>query len=89
MLAMGYTDALRTLNPQTRDVFTFWDYFRQNFQRNKGIRIDHFLLSPALAPPPASLRGRQNPPRPGQTQRPHPRPAYLGRRLIATGITVL
>lgn len=50
MLQMGYVDALRTLNPGKPEVYTFWDYFRQNFQRNKGIRIDHFLLSPALAP---------------------------------------
>ncbi len=50
MLAMGYVDALRTVNPGTPEVFTFWDYFRQNFQRNRGVRIDHFLLSPALAP---------------------------------------
>ncbi len=50
MLQMGYTDALRTLNPETPELYTFWDYFRQNFQRNKGIRIDHFLLSPTLAP---------------------------------------
>ena len=50
MLAMGYTDALRALNPTTPDLFTFWDYFRQNFQRNRGIRIDHFLLSSALVP---------------------------------------
>ena len=50
MLAMGYVDALRAVNPGTPEVFTFWDYFRQNFQRNRGVRIDHFLLSPALAP---------------------------------------
>ncbi len=50
MLQMGYTDALRTLNPGVAELYTFWDYFRQNFQRNKGIRIDHFLLSPSLAP---------------------------------------
>ena len=29
--------------------FTFWDYFRQAFEHNRGIRIDHFLLSPSLA----------------------------------------
>jgi exodeoxyribonuclease-3 len=50
MLAMGWTDAFRALYPDTRDAFTFWDYFRQAFERNRGIRIDHFLLSPALAP---------------------------------------
>lgn len=50
MLAMGYTDALRAVNPGVGEVFTFWDYFRQNFAKNRGIRIDHFLLSPGLAP---------------------------------------
>jgi exodeoxyribonuclease-3 len=49
MQAMGWTDAFRSLNPDLRDAFTFWDYFRQAFERNRGIRIDHFLLSPALA----------------------------------------
>jgi len=29
--------------------FTFWDYFRQAFKNNRGIRIDHFLLSRTLA----------------------------------------
>ena len=31
-------------------IYTFWDYFRQAFARNAGIRIDHLLLSPELAP---------------------------------------
>ena len=29
--------------------FTYWDYFRRAFETNRGIRIDHFLLSPAVA----------------------------------------
>ena len=49
MLDMGYTDAFRTLHVDETGQFTFWDYFRQAFQNNRGIRIDHFLLSPALA----------------------------------------
>ncbi len=49
LLALGYTDAFRTLHPGEPGLFTFWDYFRQSFERNRGIRIDHFLLSPALA----------------------------------------
>jgi exodeoxyribonuclease-3 len=49
MLALGYTDAFRTLHPTEAGQFTFWDYFRQAFAHNRGIRIDHFLLSPALA----------------------------------------
>jgi exodeoxyribonuclease-3 len=31
-------------------VYTFWDYFRQHWQRNSGLRIDHLLLSKVLAP---------------------------------------
>lgn len=49
LLAQGWTDALRAQLPQER-IFTFWDYFRQHWQRNSGLRIDHLLLSPALRP---------------------------------------
>jgi exodeoxyribonuclease III len=48
LLAQGWTDALRTLHPD-EDIYTFWDYFRNAFGRNAGLRIDHMLLSPALA----------------------------------------
>jgi exodeoxyribonuclease-3 len=47
LVAQGWTDALRTLHPDER-VYTFWDYFRDAFSRNDGIRIDHLLLSPSL-----------------------------------------
>lgn len=50
MLAMGWTDAFRSLHPDAMGQFTYWDYFRQAFERNRGIRIDHFLLSPSLLP---------------------------------------
>jgi exodeoxyribonuclease-3 len=49
-LSMGYTDAFRSLHPGETGQFTFWDYFRKAFETNRGIRIDHFLLSPSLAP---------------------------------------
>jgi len=49
LLAQGWTDALRTRHPG-QQIFTFWDYFRQHWQRNAGLRIDHLLLSPDLAP---------------------------------------
>ncbi len=49
LLALGYTDAFRTLHPDEKGQFTFWDYFRQAFEHNRGIRIDHFLLSRSLA----------------------------------------
>jgi exodeoxyribonuclease-3 len=49
MLGIGYTDAFRSLHVGEIGHFTFWDYFRQAFHNNRGIRIDHFLLSPTLA----------------------------------------
>ena len=49
MLALSYTDAFRSLHPGVGGQFTFWDYFRQAFEHNRGIRIDHFLLTPDLA----------------------------------------
>ncbi len=47
LLKQGWTDALRHLNPDTV-IYTFYDYFRNAYGRNAGLRIDHFLLSPAL-----------------------------------------
>jgi exodeoxyribonuclease-3 len=49
LLAQGWTDALRAVHPGER-IYTFWDYFRNAFGRNAGLRIDHLLLSPDLAP---------------------------------------
>ncbi len=48
LLAQGWTDSLRHLHPD-EPVFTFWDYWRNAFARNAGIRIDHLLLNPAAA----------------------------------------
>ncbi|HEY8572971.1 exodeoxyribonuclease III [Phenylobacterium sp.] len=48
LLDQGWTDALRTLHPDDPQ-FTFWDYFRDAWGRDAGMRLDHFLLSPALA----------------------------------------
>jgi exodeoxyribonuclease-3 len=48
LLAQGWTDAVRTLHPD-QQIFTFWDYFRNAFDRDAGIRIDHLLLSPTIA----------------------------------------
>jgi exodeoxyribonuclease-3 len=49
LLAQGWLDALREKFPDEK-VFTFWDYFRQHWERNGGLRIDHLLLNPVLAP---------------------------------------
>ena len=48
LLAQGWTDALRTRHPAGR-VWTFWDYQAGAWQRDAGFRIDHLLLSPAVA----------------------------------------
>jgi len=48
LLAQGWIDALRTRHPD-ETVYTFWDYFRNHWQRNRGLRIDHLLLNPAAA----------------------------------------
>jgi exodeoxyribonuclease-3 len=44
----GYTDVVRPLHPGP-DVYTYWDYYRQRFERNRGMRIDFVLGSPAFA----------------------------------------
>jgi len=49
LLDLGYTDAFRSLHPGEGGQFTYWDYFRKAFEHNRGVRIDHFLLSPPLA----------------------------------------
>ena len=49
LVAQGWTDAIRTLHPDAR-IYTFWHYWRNAFERDAGIRIDHALLSPSLAP---------------------------------------
>lgn len=66
LMAQGWLDALRATHPD-EVIYTFWDYFRNAFGRNAGIRIDHLLLSPALAPHLKSagvdrdVRGREKP----------------------------
>jgi exodeoxyribonuclease-3 len=47
LLAQGWTDAIRKLYPN-ETIYTFWDYFRNAYGRNAGLRIDHFLLSPEV-----------------------------------------
>ena len=48
LIDQGWTDALRSLHPDER-IYTFWDYFRNAWGRNAGLRIDHLLLNPAVA----------------------------------------
>ncbi|MBS1619202.1 MAG: exodeoxyribonuclease III [Bacteroidetes bacterium] len=49
LVALGWTDAIRHLHPD-EVIYTFWDYFRNAYGRNAGLRIDHFLLSPHVVP---------------------------------------
>ena len=46
-MAQGWTDAIRHVFPDRR-IYTFWHYWRNSFERDAGIRIDHALLSPSL-----------------------------------------
>ena len=48
LLESGWVDSLGSLFPD-QPVYTFWDYFRQHWQRDAGLRIDHLLLSPSLS----------------------------------------
>jgi exonuclease III len=45
LMRQGWTDALRTVHPQEK-IYTFWDYFRNAYERDAGLRIDHLLLNP-------------------------------------------
>lgn len=48
LLDQGWTDSIRALFPNEK-IYTYWDYFRNAFPRNAGIRMDHLLLNPPLA----------------------------------------
>jgi exodeoxyribonuclease-3 len=49
LLDAGWTDSLRTLQPEG-PLWTFWGYLRHRWPNDKGMRLDHLLLSPDLAP---------------------------------------
>jgi exodeoxyribonuclease III len=66
LIGQGWTDSLRSLHPGEK-IFTFWDYFRDAYGRDAGLRIDHLLLSPSLKPKlkaagvDRDVRGREKP----------------------------
>jgi exodeoxyribonuclease-3 len=66
LLDQGWLDALRATHPD-EVIYTFWDYFRNAYGRDAGLRIDHLLLSPTLAPRlkaagvDRDVRGREKP----------------------------
>jgi exodeoxyribonuclease-3 len=47
LLAQGWTDAIRALHPK-EPMYTFWDYMRNRWERDGGLRLDHILVSSAL-----------------------------------------
>ena len=49
LLQQAWTDAIRARHPEAT-IYTFWDYLRNRWPRNAGMRIDHVLLSASLAP---------------------------------------
>lgn len=48
LVKQGWTDAIRKLYPKEK-IYTFWDYFRNAYARDAGLRIDHFLLNKKLS----------------------------------------
>jgi bifunctional non-homologous end joining protein LigD len=48
LVDQGWTDAIRTLYPTER-IYTFWDYLRDAYGRDAGLRLDHFLLNKNIA----------------------------------------
>ena len=69
LLAQGWTDAIRTLHPDER-IYTFWDYMRNRWPRDAGLRIDHLLLSASVQAAPERRRRRSRGARLGARQRP-------------------
>jgi exodeoxyribonuclease-3 len=49
LVAQGWTDAIRHLHRE-KPMCTFWDYKRNRWPRDAGLRLDHLLVSPVLAP---------------------------------------
>jgi exodeoxyribonuclease-3 len=49
LVRQGWTDSIRGMHPDQR-IYTFWTYWRNRFERDDGLRLDHLLLSPGLAP---------------------------------------
>jgi exodeoxyribonuclease III len=48
LLTQGWTDAMRKLHP-SGPLWTFWDYKFERWEKDKGMRLDHFLLSPKMS----------------------------------------
>ena len=68
LLEQGWIDALRALHPDER-IYTFWDYMRNRWPRDAGLRLDHLLLSPDLAARLVACRRRSRGARRAERQR--------------------
>ena len=69
LVDQGWTDAIRQLHPDER-IYTFWHYWRNTFERDAGIRIDHALLSPEARQETQCRRSRPDAASVGKDQRP-------------------
>ena len=69
LLDQGWVDAIRSKHPKER-IYTFWDYFRQHWQRDAGLRIDHLLLNRDTGAAAESSRRGSLGARPGEVERP-------------------
>ena len=56
LLDLGYVDAFRSLHPEESGQFTFWDYFRQAFEHNRGIPYRSFPVGAGIGRSPGELR---------------------------------
>jgi exodeoxyribonuclease III len=69
LLAQGWTAAIRALHPK-EPMYTFWDYMRQRWKRDGGLRLDHGSLELRFGGAPAQRRRRSSHTRNGRRQRP-------------------
>ena len=69
LLEQGWTDALRKLCP-AGPLWTFWDYEYQRWEKDKGMRLDHLLLSPTISNKARGRRCRSMGARGGKRKRP-------------------
>ena len=60
LINLGFKDVYRLINKKKQE-YTFWDYFAGSWQKNYGMRIDHFLLSNNLLNNIVSIRINKNP----------------------------
>ena len=60
MLNLGFKDVYRLIN-KNKQEYTFWDYFAGSWQKNYGMRIDHFLISNNLIENISSININKNP----------------------------